>query len=49
MNYLTQPLLNSEELEGLLTNLDKEKSFYFLVFGRELGLERFLRKQQDLA
>ena len=28
MNYLTQPLLNSEELEVLLTNLDKEKSFW---------------------
>ncbi len=28
MNYLTQPLLDSEELEVLLTNLDKEKSFW---------------------
>ena len=28
MNYLTQPLLNSEELEVLLTNLDKGKSFW---------------------
>ena len=28
MNYLTHPLLNSEELEILITNLDKEKSFW---------------------
>ena len=25
MNYLTHPLLNSEELEILITNLNKEK------------------------
>ena len=28
MNYLTHPLLNSEELEILVTNLDKEKLFW---------------------